>query len=95
VRLLDVFVLAGLAAAAEQDQEDVALLPVVDPVARAMMDAELREASADWLCVARIASDQSIDTRVDPGRGAWILALKPSKPCVLEVGRDDLHRCQL
>ena len=35
-------------------------------VARAMMDAELRETSADWLCVARIASDQSIDTRVDP-----------------------------
>jgi hypothetical protein len=71
--ILDVLLLAGLVATAEQQDEPSTLLEVVDPVTRTVGDAELGDPLADRLDVAGVAGDETIDPHLHSRSSSPIL----------------------
>jgi len=60
--------MAGLVAAAEQNDQQVSALHVIDPVSGSIVDTKFADALADRLAVARIAERQAADqTGAAPG----------------------------
>lgn len=64
-----------LSTAAEQQDQPVCLVQVVDPVARSVVDAELGDAASDWFDVAGVARGEPIDPDQDPCGSPAILQL--------------------
>jgi hypothetical protein len=58
--------LGALVSAAEQNDQDIAALREIDPIARAMIDAHLADRFADRLDVARIAKGEAAKARQNP-----------------------------
>jgi hypothetical protein len=64
--LVDVIPLRCLVATAQQQNQRVAVLEVIDPVAGADVEAEFRHAVADRLDVAGVAVREPVDALQDP-----------------------------
>lgn len=59
--LADVRILGGLLAAGQQQDDLVAVVQVVDAIARALVDPQLGDALSDGLDVARVACREAVD----------------------------------
>src|SRR5664280_599682 len=64
-RLLDVAVLTGLVATTQQHDQPLSLLQVIDPVARAIVDPQLRDPATYRLHIAGVARSKAIDPHQD------------------------------
>jgi len=66
--------------AAQQHDQQVTLVQVVDPVAGPVVDPQLGDPGADRLDVAGVAGGETVDAHQDPCCGSSVLELaKPSK----------------
>jgi hypothetical protein len=57
---LNILRLRALVSASQKDDQGGSLLQVVDPVSRAKVDPQLRNASSDGFGIARIAADEAL-----------------------------------
>jgi hypothetical protein len=73
LRVLDVVVLGGLVAAAQQQDQLVAVLQVVDPVTGAVANPQLGDAFADRLDVTEVAAGEPVDADEHASGGTPIL----------------------
>jgi hypothetical protein len=89
VCLLDVLVLRGLVAATQQDDEDVAVVQVVDPVARAHIESELGRPLADRPHIAWVALGEAVEPTDDTCLASMILQLVD--PCLELVGPENFE----
>jgi hypothetical protein len=58
---LNILRLRALVSASQKDDQGGSLLQVVDPVSRAKVDPQLRNASSDGFGIARIAADEALN----------------------------------
>ena len=63
---IDICLLGRLVSAAQQQDQVVAVLQVVDPVARAVGQSQFRHPMTDRFGVAGVAVDEPVDTLQDP-----------------------------
>jgi hypothetical protein len=70
---LDVLGLDRLIASCEEKQQSRPALRVVDPVARADVDLELRNTAGEVTVLTRVSGDQSLDPNEDPGSTRSVL----------------------
>jgi hypothetical protein len=90
LRALDVSGLAGLVAAAQEDDHDRAAPGEIDAVSRPVVDAKLADTRAHWLDVAEQPERQAIESRQDRGSGSPIL--ESAKPSIEDGRSSDLYR---
>jgi len=69
---LDVVGLGGLVPAAQQQDQSLAFLEVVHPVAGAVVDADFADSGADRLDVSGVPGRQSGEADEDMGRGVCL-----------------------
>lgn len=85
----DVLLLRGLVAAAQKQDQFIALLDEIDAISRPMVDPQFEDALADTLEVAGISHLETGDAPGDPQHGRPVP--KPFQPSV-ELGQPpDLH----
>lgn len=71
----DVVGLGGLVPAAQQQDQPLAVLKEVRPVARAVVEADLGDSGADRSYVSRVSGRQTRDADEDTGCGASVFQL--------------------
>ena len=84
----DVLGLSALVAAAQQDDQRVPAPLEIDPIARAVVDAQLTDPIPDRFGVARVSVSQPIQPRENDADGALVLQPRPSLPkrlCLLQL----------
>lgn len=91
---LDIGMLAGLVAAAEQHDQDFTTLYVLHPVARAEVDLEFAQTASQHSMVARISEREAVNPDLDPASCSAVA--QAVEPRAEYVGLPDLdHAARL